>query len=196
MISILGTVARIAVFHGSRTLEADPVNRQLYCRKILARTKLKGKLPYKTMPYFLSKNFHYNLEDPIIAHCFSWLAMHCAADATKNVIMSWNYHRIPGRQGCIPMENMIQTRKNPSVHLPTTPEAVQLYESQRGRLSRESQFGVDPLCYDEENYERRMRLFAGFALTGEKIFSDIVHGNYLSAYFALERYYNLTIALL
>ena len=70
-----------------------------------------------------------------------------------------------------------------------------MYESQGGRVTRDSSFGYDPLCNDEINYSRRQRLFEGFRLTGKILFSAVVHGHYEPVRFALERYYELTIAL-
>ena len=37
------------------------------------------------------------------------MTMYVANDAAEHLIHSWNHHRIPGPQGCVPGENMAQT---------------------------------------------------------------------------------------
>ena len=57
-----------------------------------------------------------------------------------------------GPKGCIPIEKMSET--NQAVRLephliPTTPEAVRMYEERGGRLNTDPSIGNDPIaCYD------------------------------------------------
>ena len=79
--------------------------------------------------------------------------------------------------------------------IPSTPEAVRMYEAQGGRLTRDSSFGIDPLISIEHAYESREALFRAHQPSGEQLFSDVVHGQYDSTKEALDHFYNLTNTL-
>ena len=88
--------------------------------------------------------------------------MYVAQDVTQDLISSWNHHRIPGPQGCVPVENMTQT--SCAVHLPpemilSVSEAVRVYEERGGNLARDASFGTDPLVLRLDLIESRERLF-------------------------------------
>ena len=73
----------------------------------------------------------FNLGDPVMKYAVSWVMLYVSHDAIQHLLMSWNYHRVPGPQGCIPTENMIQTSRTvklPEYLIPTTAEAVKMYE--------------------------------------------------------------------
>ena len=58
--------------------------------------------------------------------------------------------------GCIPVENMKLSQQNArlnKVFVPSTSDAVKMYEQLGGNLSRNSSFGWDPLVMNEEAYE-------------------------------------------
>ena len=97
--------------------------------------------------------------------------------------------------GCISIENMRLSQQNTrlnEVFVPSTSEAVEMYEELGGNLSRNSSFGWDPLVMNEEAYERRLRSFLANQPTGEAIFADIVHGYNETLKISIEYFYNLT----
>lgn len=55
-------------------------------------------------------NFDYDLANPTMKFTFSWVARYIAADAADHLIKSRNFHRVEGRNGCIPIENMRATK--------------------------------------------------------------------------------------
>ena len=73
----------------------------------------------------------FNLGEPVMKYAVSWVMLYVSHDAIQHLLLSWNYHRVPGPQGCIPIENMIQTSRTvklPEYLIPTTAEAVKMYE--------------------------------------------------------------------
>ena len=79
------------------------------------------------------------MSDVFLKHCVSWVINFACKDDAEHLISSWNFHRILGPLGCIPIENMLAIRRNqilPEPLIPTTPEAVLLYEELGGSLSR------------------------------------------------------------
>lgn len=50
-----------------------------------------------------------DFDHPVTMFYVSWVTMYVANDAAEHLIHSWNHHRIPGPQGCVPVENMAQT---------------------------------------------------------------------------------------
>jgi len=58
--------------------------------------------------------------------CFSWITIYIANDAAEHLIDSWNRHRVPGRNGCVPIDNMRNTKRTTDLlepFIPTVPEA-------------------------------------------------------------------------
>ena len=79
------------------------------------------------------------MSDVFLKSCVSWVINFVCKDDAEHVISSWNFHRIPGPLGCIPIENMLIIRRNqilPESLIPTTPEAVLMYEELGGSLSK------------------------------------------------------------
>lgn len=79
------------------------------------------------------------MSDVFLKYCVSWVINFVCKDDAEHVISSWNFHRIPGPLGCIPIENMLIIRRNqilPESLIPTTPEAVLMYEELGGSLSK------------------------------------------------------------
>ena len=121
----------------------------------------------------------YNMSDPVLQYCVSWITNYICQDATQHLIKLWNHHRVPGPMGCIPVENMRLSQQNTrlnEVFVSSTSDAVRMYEELGGNLSRNSSFGWGPLVMNEEAYEHRLRFFVTNQPTGEAIFVDIVHG--------------------
>ena len=80
--------------------------------------------------------------------------------------------------GCIPIKNMRLSQQNArlnKVFVPSTFEAVKMYEQLGGNLSRNSSFGWGPLVMNEEAYEHTLKSFLDNQPTGEAIFADIVN---------------------
>ena len=112
--------------------------------------------------------------------------------------MSWNYHRVPGPQGCTPIENMKQTSRTvkvPEYLIPTTAEAVRMYEENGGVLTRDVQFGHDPLGNREDLYESREHLMKCNFPNPTEVFSDIVHNNHRSLERCIKAFYLIMQAL-
>ena len=96
------------------------------------------------------------MPEPVLKYYVLWIFNYICQDATQHLIQSWNHHRIPGLMGCIPVENMKLSQQNArlnKVFVPSTSDAVKMYEQLGGNLSRNSSFGWDPLVMNEEAYE-------------------------------------------
>ena len=93
---------------------------------------------------------------------------------------------------------MIETKRTVNLIeplIPTTPEAVRMYEELGGTLTRDSRFGYDPLGAVEHTYESRLVLFQQNQPTGKELFRNIVHGDFFLLERAVEYFYRLTIDL-
>ena len=146
----------------------------------------------------ITEQCEYDMSDPVLQYCVSWFINFVCKDAAEHLISSWNFHRIPGPLGCIPIENILATRRNRILTeplIPTTPEAVQMYEELGASLSRDSSFGWDPLVINEEAYQNRVARFLFLEPTGRPIFSDVVHGKKDRLRKAIEYFYQLTVTL-
>ena len=100
--------------------------------------------------------------------------------------------------GCIPIENMRLSQENAclnGVFVPSTSEAVKIYEELGGNLSRNSSFDWDSLVMNEEAYEHRLRSFLANQPTQEAIFTDIVHGFNETLKISIEYFCNVTTSL-
>ena len=90
------------------------------------------------------ENEDLNISDGISRFYFSWVRLYSPVDAVNHLLNSWNYHRVPGPAGCVPIENMLattRTAKAIDLLIPTTPEAVKMYENNGGVLTRNPEFG-------------------------------------------------------
>ena len=154
--------------------------------------------PLKRALTYIVENFDYQLDDPVFCYCLSWISLYVSSDAVEHFINSWNYHRIPGANGCVPVQNMMATKRTaklPDGFLPSTPDAVKMYEANGGRLTRDARFGIDPLSVRNDLFESRDVLFRSNNPTGRELFSRVVHGDYNALHFSLECFYNLTLTL-
>ena len=43
----------------------------------------------------------FNLGDPVMKYDVSWVILYVSHDAMQHLLISWNYNRVPGPQGCI-----------------------------------------------------------------------------------------------
>ena len=108
--------------------------------------ELNSRVNYPSKRAFISicETYDLDLSDPVLKFCFSWIAIYVTNDAANHLINSWNHYRIPSPQGCIPIDNMQDTKCTVDLHealVPTAPEAVRMYESFGGNLSRDASFG-------------------------------------------------------
>ena len=136
-----------------------------------------------------------DFDHPVTMFCISWVTMYVANDAAEHLIHSWNHHRIPGPQGCVPVENMAQTScavQLPAELIPTVSEAVRMYEERGGSLARDATFGTDPLVMRADLIESRERLFFSSQPSGQSIFADVVHGQSHSLKRAIDYFVDVT----
>ena len=62
---------------------------------------------------------------------------------------------MPHPAGCVPIDNMLATTRTAKVNdplIPTTPEAVKMYEDSGGVLNCCAELGYDPLIHREDLY--------------------------------------------
>ena len=136
--------------------------------------------PIKRVLVILQAKEEFDFDDAVTKFCVSWLTMYICHDPLQHLVNSWNYHRIPGQNGCVPFENMIQSScavKLPEELVPTTAEVVRMYEERGGNLTHSGSFGSDPLAFRSDLIESREQLFYANQPTGQFIFSTVVHGN-------------------
>lgn len=140
-----------------------------------------------------------NEDDPVFNFCLSWVMLYVSDDPVKHLLNSWNHHRIPGPEGCIPIQNMYETKHmaTPPNHLiPSTPEVVRMYEENGGNLTRNADFGIDPLVEREDLYESRQMLFKSNTPPAKEVFSDAVHGDYNKLEQCIRSFYGITQQLM
>ena len=73
--------------------------------------------------------------------------------------------------------------------IPTTPEAVKMYEDNAGVLTRNAECGYDPLIHREDLYQSRETLFQANAPTPTEIYSEAAHHRYTKLYEALRLFH-------
>jgi len=154
--------------------------------------------PIKRALNRIVEEFDWDMSNPVLKYSISWVTIFIADHASRHLIDSWNYHRVPGANGCIPIDNMFRSKRTVELvepFIPTVNDAVRMYESLNGRLTRNSQFGTDPLVLDERKYNLRRTLFLANQPSGEIIFSDVVHSRIDSLKLAIEFFYDITCRL-
>jgi len=99
--------------------------------------------------------------------------MYLMAYTLENISFSFT-----GPKGCIPFEKMRETNQAVPLEphlIPTTPEAVRMYEERGGRLNTDPSIGYGPIsCYDHLQ-ESREHLFLSQNSSFSSIFCDVVH---------------------
>ena len=63
--------------------------------------------PIKRTMIDISGQCEYDMSDPVLKYCVSWVINFVCKDAAEYLINSWNFHRIPGPLACVPAENML-----------------------------------------------------------------------------------------
>ena len=142
------------------------------------------------------ENEDLNISDGISRFYFSWVRLYSPVDAVNHLLNSWNHHRVPGSAGCVPIENMLSTTRTAKAIdplIPTTPEALNMYQNNGGVLTRNPEFGYDPLILREDLYQSRETLFQANAPTPTEIFSEVAHCGYTKQYESLRLFYRITL---
>ena len=124
--------------------------------------------------------------------------LYVTKDAVDLFITSWNHHRVPVPSGCIPIENMKAARRTTVIAdllIPSTPEAVLMYEQNGGRLSREGEFGRDPLVTWSDLNESKTALFSLNAPLPKVTFFEVVHSNNRLLLESIQLFFNITMHL-
>ena len=112
--------------------------------------------PIKKILSKIVDEYDYDLHDPIIKHSLSFICCNLVRGPFQHLVQSWNYHCVPGPDGCIPIQNMEIANKILPLNLaflPSTDEMVRMYECMGGHLSRTSTFGDNPLKDIPHAYE-------------------------------------------
>ena len=155
--------------------------------------------PIKKILSKIIDEYDYDLNDPIIKHSLSFIYCNLARGPFQHHVQSWNYHRVPGPDDCIPIQNMEMINKIPPLNLsflPSTDEVVRMYECMGGQLTRMSAFGEDPLKDIYHAYESRKALLDRNQPGWGEQFSHAVLGRHDAVQKGLEKYINLTLSLL
>ena len=154
--------------------------------------------PIKKILSKIVDEYHYDLSNPFIKRKLSFICCNLARGLFQHLVQSWHYHRVPGPDGCIPIQNMEMTNKIPSLNLaflPSTHQVVRMYECMGGQLTRMSASGEDPLKDIHHAYESRKALFDVCQPGWGELLSYAVHERHGTIQNALEKYINLTLSL-
>ena len=103
-----------------------------------------------------------------------------AQPAIVNFIQSWNSHHIPGRVGGIPnylRRNDHLLARIPSHAVTSTEHAVMQFEQNSGQLTRERNFGTDPLSGYGCLQMLRERDFRCRYPSCSEVFENVLHGD-------------------
>ena len=112
--------------------------------RLWPEVNMKVNYPLKCAMNHIAANEDLNISDENLRFCFSWLMLYSSVDAVNHLLNSWNHHRVPGPAGCVAIENMLATTRTAKVidpSVPTTPEAVKMYECNGGVLTHNAEFG-------------------------------------------------------
>ena len=105
---------------------------------------------------------------------------------------------MPGPAVCVPIDNVLAATRRAKANdplTPTTPEAVKMYEDNVGVLTRNAEFGYDPLIHREDLYQLRETLFHVNVPTLTEFFPEVVHCRYTKLYEALSLCHRITLDL-
>ena len=153
---------------------------------------MKVNYPLKCAMNHIAENEDLEISDEILRFYFSWVMLYSSVDAVNHLLNSWNHHRVPGPAGCVSIENMLATTRIAKVIdplIPTTPEAVKMYEDNGGVLTRNAECGYDPLINKEDLDQSRETFFQANAPTPTEIYSEVAHCRYTKLYEALRLFH-------
>ena len=88
------------------------------------------------------------MTNDVTKFCVSWVTINVVSPAVESFVSSWNAHRIPGRDGGIPI--VLAWTRNQATHLqrlsiPTVEDAISLHANAGGYLTPERCYGIDPI---------------------------------------------------
>ena len=49
----------------------------------------------------------FDFDDAVTKFCVFWLTLYTCHDPWQQLVDFWNFHRIPGHNGCVLLENML-----------------------------------------------------------------------------------------
>ena len=153
---------------------------------------MKINYPLKCAMNHIAENEDLEISDEILRFYFSWVMLYSSVDAVNHLLNSWNHHRVPGPTGCVSIENMLATTRIAKVIdplIPTTPEAVKMYEDNGGVLTCNAECGYDPLINKEDLDQSRETFFQANAPTPTEIYSEVAHCRYTKLYEALRLFH-------
>ena len=145
------------------------------------------------------------MESRLQRFCVSWFSIRVCSVGTKMVVQAWNEHSIPGIQvyfinlkslqlvvlylfightrGCsqrIPNQAMLANnhvaQMNPTL-VPTSEQAVQLYQDAGGQLTLFNSFGEDPLALNFTMRQQRDWAFFKRYPTFDNVFFRLANGD-------------------
>ena len=90
---------------GRECYRQTPSTQNYVVERIWPEVNSRVSYPLKATLYYLDE------DDPVMKYSFSWLMFYVSSDAMQHLLDSWNYHRVPGPNGCTPAENMEQTNR-------------------------------------------------------------------------------------
>ena len=192
----------LSVYRNDRSRESYKKTRSTknyVAERFWPEVNMRINYPLKRAMNHIVENRDLDISDEILKFCFSWVMLYSSGDAVSHLLNSWNHHRVPGPSGCVPIDNMLATTRTAKVNdplIPTTPEAVKMYEDNGGFLTRNAEFGYDPLIHREDLYQSRETLFHANAPTPTEIFSEVVHCRYTKLYETLSLFHRITLDLM
>ncbi|XP_020911488.1 uncharacterized protein LOC110249211, partial [Exaiptasia diaphana] len=134
-----------------------------------------------------------DMDDDVTKFCVSWVSSYVCFTGTCQVIDAWNNHPILGKG--IPDNLMEENKQTVSVAaniLPSTTQAVNLYQQRGGTLTHWPEFGRDPLQGNAELETLRSNVFQMDIPNFDTIFHEVVNGNIEAYRNAVTRFRDLT----
>ncbi|KAK3748871.1 hypothetical protein QZH41_016271, partial [Actinostola sp. cb2023] len=122
----------------------------------------RNNYPMKDALIDMQRRLVINMADPLVKYGVSFISICVSEVGVAKVVASWNEHPIEDDTRRIPNTRAQLSRRVSLVDIqtvPTTEEAIILYEAAGGRLTRESLFGADPLRNHAHLIQERERLF-------------------------------------
>ena len=82
----------------------EPWNQTTSTQNVIERfwPELDSRINYtvkKALSRITEEN-DFNMSDPVLKYCISWITNYICLVTTQHLIKLWNHHRIPGPMGC------------------------------------------------------------------------------------------------
>ena len=135
--------------------------------------------PIKRLLITMENNEEISMGDEVTRFCISWVTIWVMKSAIEHFIQAWNFHRIPGPNGGVPsvLAHNCATTYLSHNDVPTIAEMIQLHEHDGSRLTRNVDFGHDPLSNNHALQVLRERDFCTVFPNSHMVFEDIIHNN-------------------